>query len=217
MSALYSFAFQPSISVTNLEAFSTLTSAPQNEDQLDNIYDSDFSQGSLSPTPSPSDPSLIALIPDEMLHPPTIPTNMLWHCPIGGTCSYTIDLCAPSVANLRSVDTTASQAQDAIYLLEKQWKSNDKQLCMIFNEMVHAHWEDHLKELDIRYIHQGDDVSNHFYALHMPIVLIIIQSHFEWIHPQRHAPWPSQKWKVMKAHREQCLRLELRPAGSPEL
>jgi hypothetical protein len=164
MSALYSFAFQHPIAVTNLEAFSkNLISTSQTEDQLDNIYDSDFSQGSLSPTPSPPDPSLIALIPNEMFHPPTIPADLLWHCSIGGgTCSYTIDLHAPSATNLRSINIIGPQAQDAIYLLEKQWKSNDKQLCIIFYEMVNAHWEDHLKELDIRHVRQGDAVSNNF-------------------------------------------------------
>ena len=96
-----------------------------------------------------------------MFHPPTIPANMLWYCPIGGgTCSYTIDLCAPSAANLRSINTIVSKGQDAIYLLEKQWKSDNKQLCIIFYEMANAHWEDHLKELDIRHVHQGDAVSN---------------------------------------------------------
>ena len=144
------------------------------EDQLDNIYDSDFTQGSLSSTSchadswptaihpsSPPDPSLYALIPNEMLNPPTLPANMLWHCPIGGgNCPYTINLCAPSNANLRSISAIASQ-YEAIYLAEKQWKSNDEEICMIFHEMVNAHWEDHLKELDIKYVLQGDTVSSY--------------------------------------------------------
>ena len=141
-------------------------------DSLDNIYDSDFTQGSLSPTPChagsaippppPPNPSLFALIPYEMFNPPTIPANMLWHCPIGeGTCSYTINLYVPSDANLKSISTIISQ-DEAIYLLEKQWKSNDEQVCIIFHEMVNAHWEGHLKELDIKHVDQGDTVSNSF-------------------------------------------------------
>ena len=133
---------------------------------MDNIYDSDFSQGSLLSTPPPLDPSLIALIPNEMFNSPTIPADMLWHCSIGGgTCSYTINLSAPSATNLRSINAIASQ--DAIYLLEKQWKSNNAQLCIIFYEMVNAHWEDHLKELDIRHVRQGDAVSNYFLLCHL--------------------------------------------------
>lgn len=134
------------------------------EDQLDNIYDSDFSQGSLSPTTSSFDPSLIALIPDEIFTFPTIPSNMLWHCPIeGGTCSYTINLCALSDTNLNGLVNTIVSKDEAINFLNRQWKSSDQELCTIFNQMVNAHWEDHLKELDIRYVHQGDDnVSDYF-------------------------------------------------------
>lgn len=190
------------ISVT-VDSFKAPINTSQTEDQLDNIYDSDFTQGSLSPTPChtgstihpppSSDPSLFALIPHEMFNPPTIPANLLWHCPIGGgTCSYTINLCAPSNTNLRSISTMVPQ-DEAIYLLEKQWKGDNEQVCMIFYEMVNAHWEDHLKELDIKHVDQGDT------------------STFKWIHPERHAPWPPQKWKLMKARREQ-----LKPE-SPEL
>ena len=142
----------------------------QTDDQLDHIYDSDFTQGSLSSTSchadsaihpsSPPDPSLIALIPHVMFNSPTIPANLLWHCPIGeGSCSYTINLCTPSDASIRFISTIISQ-DDAVYLLEKQWKSDDEQVCMIFYEMVNAHWEDHLKELDIKHVDQGDTVSN---------------------------------------------------------
>ena len=48
--------------------------------------------------------------------------------------------------------------------MEKQWKSNDEQVCMIFHEMVNAHWEDHLKELDIKHVDKGDTVSNYFWS-----------------------------------------------------
>jgi len=154
-------------------SFKAPISSSQTEDQLDNIYDSDFTQGSLSPTPChadsaihppPPDPSLFALIPHEMFNPPTIPADMLWQCPIGeGTCSYTINLCAPLDANLRSINTIVSQ-DEAIYLLEKQWKSDNEQVCMIFHEMVNAHWEDHLKELDIKHVDQDDTVSNYFWS-----------------------------------------------------
>ena len=145
-------------------SFIAPVSTSQTEDQLDNIYDSDFSQGSLSPTPPPSDPSLTALIPNEMFNLPPISANMLWHCPVGeGTCSYTINLSAPSATNLRSINTIISQ-DEAIYLLEKQWKSNNEQLGKIFCEMVNAHWDNHLKELDIRNVQQGDAVSSYFWS-----------------------------------------------------
>ena len=168
----------------------------QTEDQLDNIYDSDFTQGSLSPTschasfrptaathpsPSPSfNPSLYALIPNEMLIPPTLPANMLWHCPIGGgTCTYIINMCAPSSANLMSISTIVSQ-DETICLLKKQWKSNDEEVCMIFYEMVNAHWEDHLKKLDIKYMRQGDAVSKCFsHAFYMSV--LSHPCHLEWL------------------------------------
>ena len=150
------------------------------EDQPDNIYDSDFTQGSPSPTsyhasPWPlysaavhthptSNPSLYALIPHEMLVPPTLPVNMVWHCPVGGTCSYVIDLCAPSDDNMRLISAVVPQ-DDITYLHEKDWKTNDEQVHMIFYEIVNAHWENHLKELDIRYVQQGDDVSYYFVKL----------------------------------------------------
>jgi len=97
-----------------------------------------------------------------MFNPPTIPADLLWHCPVGeGTCSYTINLYAPSNANLKSISTIIPQ-DEVIYLLEKQWKSNNEQVCMIFYEMVNAHWEDHLKELDIKHVDQGSTVSYYF-------------------------------------------------------
>jgi hypothetical protein len=231
MPTLYSFAFQPTISVTAGSSKAPISTS-QTEDPLDNIYDSDFTQGSSSPTPchaesaihpSPPppfpDPSLFALIPHEMFNPPSIPANMLWHCPIGGgACLYTINLCAPSDANLRSINIIVPQ-DEVIYLLEKQWKSNDEQVCMIFHEMVNAHWKDHLKELDIKHVDQGDTVSNYFWSCplySMSVLSNCHQSTFVWIHPERHAPWPSQKWKLMKARREQLLKSELK-LESPEL
>lgn len=186
MLALYLSTFQHSISVTNLVVSSRAPiSTSQTDDQLDNIYDSDFTQGSLSPTschaslwptaatrppPSPN-PSLYALIPNEMLIPPTLPADMLWHCPVGGgTCTYIINMHTPSSANLRSISTIVSQ-DETICFLEKKWKSDDEEICMIFYEMVNAHWEDHLKKLDIKHIRQGDAVSKCFgYAFYMSVL-----------------------------------------------
>jgi hypothetical protein len=112
-----------------------------------------------------------------MFNPPTISANMLWHCPIGGgSCLYTINLCAPSDANLRSINTIISQ-DEVIYLLEKQWKSNDEQVCMIFHEMVNAHWEDHLKELDIKHMDQGDTVSNYFWLYPLYSMSVLSNCH----------------------------------------
>jgi len=155
-----------------------ISTSQTTEDQIDNTYDSDFTQGSLSPTschaslwlshpaaahpPAHPDPSLYAIIPHEMLIPPTLPLDLLWHCPIGGgICSYAINLCSPSDADLKSISSISSQDK-VISFLEKQWKSDDEQVQVIFYEMVNAHWEDHLKELDIKYVHQGDVVSNYF-------------------------------------------------------
>lgn len=158
---------------------SIITPQAQAENQ-DNIYDSDFTQGSLSPTdwhatswlphstavqpPPPPEPSFCALIPHEMLIPPTVPVDMLWHCPVGGTCSYVINLCAPSDTNLKSISAIVPQDQ-IVYFLKKGWKSNDEQVFMVFCEMVNAHWEDHLKELDIKYVHQEDAVSDYVVEL----------------------------------------------------
>ena len=180
---IYSFVSQPVIPAT--QAFSasssrartpTTTTISKADEQLDNIYDSDFSQGSLSPTscyigswlsysaaqspPPPPDPSLYALIPHEMFVSPTLPANMIWHCPIGGgICQYVIDLCTPSDDNLQLISTAVPKDENN-YLLGKEWKSNDERLYMTFYEMVNAHWEDHLKELDIKHVKQGNAVSH---------------------------------------------------------
>jgi hypothetical protein len=88
-----------------------------------------------------------------------LPSDLIWHCPVGGgACLYVIDLCTPSDNNLKLISTDIS-SDDRIYLLEKGWKSNDEQLYMMFYEMVDAHWEDHLKELDIKHVKQGNTVS----------------------------------------------------------
>lgn len=203
----------------------------QAEDQQDNIYDSDFTQGSLSPTdchatswlphsiavhpPSPPGPSLCALIPHEMLIPPTLPVDMLWHCPIGGTCSYIINLCAPSDTNLKSISANFPQ-DEVVYFLKKGWKSNDQQVFIIFHEMVNAHWEDHLKELDIKFVRQGDAVSDHFVKLFNFLLSHVIQSSFEWIHPQRHTPWPPKRWTDIRAHKQQLL-MSQQKQESPEV
>jgi hypothetical protein len=90
---------------------------------------------------------------------PTLPTDLIWHCPIeGSTCLYVIDLCTPSDENLKRVSTVIPSG-DRISFLKKEWKCNDEQLYTIFYEMVNAHWEDHLKELDIRHVKQGNVVS----------------------------------------------------------
>jgi hypothetical protein len=152
----------------------TVTPISQANDQLDNIYDSDFSQGSPTPTTfhpspwlshsasaqlSPLDPSLYALIPHEMFVSPTLPANLIWHCPIGGgTCLHTINLYHPSDDNIKLINTVVPQ-DDIIYFIEKKWKSNDEQVYMVFYEMVNAHWEDHLKDLDIKHVKQGNAVS----------------------------------------------------------
>ena len=151
-----------------------------------------------------------------MLIAPTLPPDMLWHCPVGGTCLYVINMYAPSGTNLRSISATVPQ-NEVVQFLKKGWKSNDEQVYTIFCEMVNAHWEDHLKELDIKYVHQGDAVSDHFVkpepfdirAKH------VTQCSFEWIHPQRHTPWPPKKWKLMRARRQQLLTLQQKE-NSPE-
>jgi hypothetical protein len=142
------------------------------EDHVEHIYDSDFSQASLSPTSFhharsvsvdstfPPNPTLYSLIPPEMLTAPTLPIDMIWHCPVrGGSCTYCINLCAPTDDNLRLIRAIVPHS-DIIWLLSKDWKFDDEQVMMIFYEMVNAHWEIHLKELDIKYIRQGDAVKS---------------------------------------------------------
>jgi hypothetical protein len=165
------------VTASSSKAPTTATS----EGHLDNIYDSDFSQATLSPTsfhagsvlpyaapvdsPPPPDPALYTLIPPEMLIAPTLPVDMIWHCPVGGgSCLYLIDLCAPTGNNLRLIQALVPH-EDIINFLSKDWKCNDEQVMMIFYEMVNAHWGDHLKELDIRYVRQGDAVSHQPFKL----------------------------------------------------
>jgi hypothetical protein len=130
---------------------------------------------------------------------------MIWHCPIGGgTCQYVIDLCTPSDENLQLIRTVVLK-DETDFLLGKEWKGNDEQVYMIFYELVNAHWEDHLKELDIKHVKHGNAVS---YSVKPPIffelsnVMRFLQSTFEWIHPQRHESWPPRQWNRMRARRE---------------
>ncbi|KAI0308209.1 hypothetical protein B0F90DRAFT_1813513 [Multifurca ochricompacta] len=161
--------FQPTPAASSSKATMTVSF----EDHLDHIYDSDFSEMSSSPTPShasihyaaadaaagslpPLDPSLSALIPSEMFVVPALPADLIWHCPVGGgTCSYTINLCALSEDNLRLIQNCVSH-EDVVHLQRKNWKSNHERTFMTFYEMVNAHWGDHLKELDIKHIRQGE-------------------------------------------------------------
>jgi hypothetical protein len=135
------------------------------EDHVEHIYDSDFSQASLSSTSSvdstlPIDPELLSLIPPEMLTAPPLSIDMIWHCPMGGgSCMYCINLCAPTDDNLRLIRAHVPH-EAIVYLISKDWKSDDEQVMAIFYEMVNAHWESHLKELDIKYIRQGDAVKS---------------------------------------------------------
>ena len=131
---------------------------------------------------------------------------MIWHCPIGGgTCQYAIDLCTPSDDNLQLISTVVPKDENN-YLLGKAWKSDDEQVYMIFYEMVNSHWEDHLKELDIKHVKQGNAVSYSVKPSHLFELSNIIQSTFEWIHPQRHELWPPRQWKQMRARRERSSR-----------
>jgi hypothetical protein len=88
---------------------------------------------------------------------PLLPTDLIWHCPIGG-CIYVIDLCTPSDDNLKHVSTSISSG-DRISFLRKEWKGNDEALYTFFYEMVNGHWEDHLKGMDIKHVKQGNTVS----------------------------------------------------------
>lgn len=164
------FVFQPSPKRHHsITATSNKGHQPHHFDHFDehlNVYDSDFSQvsssseRSSSDTPALSSLPLGSLLPPEMFAPPTLPADLLWHCPVGGgTCTYTVDLCSPSQDNLALVHKRVPN--DSInYLLNKDWKCNDEQVMMVFYEIVNAHWEDHLRtELDIEYVRRGDAVS----------------------------------------------------------
>ncbi|KAI9444800.1 hypothetical protein H4582DRAFT_2179797 [Lactarius indigo] len=135
------------------------------DEQFDNIYDSDFSQVSTSSNRSSYETAalgsfplhgLLRCLPPEMFTPPTLPANMLWHCPVGGgTCPHVINMCRPSEDNLGLVRRRVPN--DSIsYLLNGDWKYNDEQVMTIFYEIVNAHWEDHLKKLDVRYVRRDD-------------------------------------------------------------
>jgi hypothetical protein len=163
-----------STTVTTASTSKTATAA-SSEEHLDNIYDSDFSQASLSPTSfhagsalsyaasvdsPPPDPALYTLIPPEMLTAPILPFDMIWHCPVGGgSCSYLINLCALTGNDIRLIQALLPH-DDVIQLLSKGWKCNDELVMMVFYEMVNAHWGEHLKDLDIKYVRQGDTVCH---------------------------------------------------------
>lgn len=97
-----------------------------------------------------------------MFTAPTLPVSMVWHCPIGGgTCSYIVDMCSPSQDQLRLVHGQVPKG-NIEYLLNKEWKCDDEQMMMVFYEIVNAHWEDHLRELDIKFVRSDGVVSPSF-------------------------------------------------------
>lgn len=130
----------------------------------ENDSDSDSgSTGSLSSVTSQRaiiDPELYYLIPSEMLGTPTLPLDLIWHCPVGGgSCSYSINLLAPTNDNLSLIQGVVDQ-DDIVQFLSKDWKANDELIFHVFYEMVNRHWVDHLNGLDIRYVRRGDSVSD---------------------------------------------------------
>lgn len=122
-----------------------------------------------------------------MTAPPALPANMLWHCTVGGgTCSYTINLCSLSQDNLRLARKRVPR-ESLDYVVNRDWKADDGQVWTVFYEIVNAHWEDHLRELDIEYV-RGDDAVRVSFDLHQNLTGLsgFEQSTFRWIHPWRH-------------------------------
>jgi hypothetical protein len=164
------FAFQPSpkrqsVALTAAQPFTKGHFDAHFEDTLENAYDSDFSQVSTashhssSAPPTPDTLALCNILPPEMFMPPTLPSDMVWHCPVGeGRCPFVINMCSPSQDTLGLVHKHVSS--DSInYLLHRDWKCNDKQVMMAFYEIVNAHWEEHLQELGIKHVQHSNAVS----------------------------------------------------------
>jgi len=70
------------------------------------------------------------------------------------------------------------------YVLNKDWKYNDEQVLTVFYEIVNAHWEEHLKELGVKFV-RYDDVST-----------------FEGLHPEQR-PAHTTKWQQWRARSQQ--------------
>lgn len=160
------FAFQPlpkrqsvALAVAQSSTDAHLEDTPW--DPLENTYDSDFSQASYHSSSNTPAFDTLALLPPEIFMPPTLPADMVWHCPVGeGRCTYVINLCSPSQDNLGLLHKCVPN--DSInYLLHRDWKCNDEQVMMVFYEIVNAHWEEHLRELGLKYVRCNDMASPH--------------------------------------------------------
>ncbi|KAI0275072.1 hypothetical protein BC834DRAFT_965512 [Gloeopeniophorella convolvens] len=182
------------------------TFIPAPEQALESVqYDSDFSDASTPPaSPSssragsptlmlssldsrlPLNPEIWSLVPDEVLRPPVLPPDLHWYCPLGGgTCPYSIDMYAPSEDELRILRTCGDvPLKDINDLRRKEFKSDEERVYLMFCELVSAHWDVHLAELDIKHVVDGPARG------------------FAWIHPERHSPWPPKRWLLMRARRQ---------------
>jgi hypothetical protein len=123
------------------------------QEDLEHLYDSDFSEASTPPMSDSDsdsnispDPELLALIPRCLWDPPELPiAGFVWTCPVPD-CEYSIDflkLTAENVAGLLD--------NEVRFLKNKKWTSiQDGRVTRNFYLMVTVHWDDHLERNGIQ-------------------------------------------------------------------
>jgi hypothetical protein len=133
-----------------------------------------------------------------MFTTPTLPVNMVWHCPIGGgTCSYIVDMCSLSQDHLRLVHGRVPKG-NIESLLNKEWKCDDEQMMMVFYEIVNSHWEDHLRELDIEFVRSDGVVSHYIQPKLTWLSACLEQGTFVEMHPGQ-LPSRTGKWQQWRS------------------
>lgn len=100
---------------------------------------SDSDDDDLPPRLIPSSPTLVARIPQEILHPPELPAySFTWHCPVP-RCTYLINLLDISLENCEGLANA-----EILTIKESGWNLSDELIQRIFVKMVDIHYHRHL-------------------------------------------------------------------------
>ncbi|KAM5536202.1 hypothetical protein V8D89_010101 [Ganoderma adspersum] len=153
---------------------------PEVDVSMMRTYDPDFSPPSTtlgSPISSPSrpgtptDPSLLRVLPLEMFHPPNVNSLLIWPCPWEG-CFHLIDLLHLTNEDLDHPEISEGDKR-RLQTKDVSWEGSDVQARDAFAYMVDKHHRWHLEELGIAV----DEVKGRY--------------HMRWRTPASH-PRPSQ-------------------------
>lgn len=169
----------PSLTGRQLRSTTVRTSRPE----LTNLrtYDSDFSPESTPPAspstdaslpsrpPTPPDPEIMKLFPVEFWHPPLLPLNYRWICPVVD-CQYMVNL-----QDLSQDNCAALSANDVERLKAGGWVLREPWVQRCFKTMVSVHYEAHVDRAGVKIWQEGRTWR------------------IGWKKPQYHAPWPPRR------------------------